>query len=113
MTDWELLHKSHWDTTERLEVPGGWLIRTVWRKHIEIGQPMLDGSAVVFVPMLVSERDARAARDAALAVVIEGTEDEETEDDAVEAEASETGREPEDIGIARQDPGPVRRRKSG
>lgn len=54
MTDapeWELLHKSHWDTTERLAIPGGWLVRSVWRKHLDVGQPHLDGSAVVFVPM--------------------------------------------------------------
>lgn len=61
MTDepaWEKLHDGHWDTTERLAIPGGWLVRTVWRKAVEMGQPHLDGSAIVFVPFHVVEHDA-------------------------------------------------------
>lgn len=103
MTEWELLHKAHWDTTERLEIPGGWLVRTVWRKLLEMGQPMLDGSAIVFVPADEAEMTARAARP-----IYEDTTDEDEAEEAVED--VETGGEPEQVGVAGQDHGAGRRR---
>lgn len=96
MTDWELIHQSHWDTTERLEIPGGWLVRAVWRKQIEMGQPHLDGSAIVFVPADEEELAARRARP------IEEPDDGEEEADAG-IEDAEAGGGHEQVGLGGQD----------
>lgn len=131
MTDapeWELLHRSHWDTTERLEIPGGWLVRSVWRKHLDVGQPHLDGSAVVFVPMADDTELQRRRVAAALEIdqrlkewraspdgrafhaTVEETSDAPQETEVHEAESGEAGNEPEQVGLSGQDHGPRRGR---
>lgn len=118
MTDepeWEVLHKSHWDTTERLAIPGGWLVRSVWRKHLDVGQPHLDGSAVVFVPFFVELKQYQPAGDATVWPEPEITGELERPTDAQaeevdEAESGEAGGEPEQVGLAGQDHGSRRRR---
>lgn len=117
-SEWEKLHDGHWDTTERLAIPGGWLVRTVWRKAVEMGQPHLDGSAIVFVPWgivdaqdldeKIRQRELREAAERGAPLTVE-IDHEETETDA-QAEVVEISGEPEDIGVAGHNHEPGRRR---
>lgn len=49
---WEVLHEDILDRTERLDVEGGYLVRSAWRRALGIGQDALDGSAMTFVPVV-------------------------------------------------------------
>lgn len=47
---WETVHRSDRDVTERLAMPGGYLLRVAWHLVGDIGFAPLSGSSVVFVP---------------------------------------------------------------
>lgn len=107
---WELIAEGHRDWTERLEIAGGWLIRTVWRRVMGVGQPELDGSAIVFVPMSDAEKMGEKLKLAAQELKrLEHAQEAEV-DTQPEDDVGETGGEPEQIRITRPDHGQGRRR---
>lgn len=47
---WELAYRSGMDVTERMVLPGGYLLRSSWRHGGDIGNAPIEGSSLVFVP---------------------------------------------------------------
>jgi hypothetical protein len=49
VTVWEVVHEGVDGVTERMEVDGGYLYRSVWKHPLDRGATF-DGSGMVFVP---------------------------------------------------------------